>query len=163
MGLAKTPKTIFKSSLTLARTPIDAALKATGKGGPDSPATRAIDRLEASAHAAAGAIFGDDELRRDGQRLSVAAKERQRARALREEAVRTEREEAQELAEQAERARRESAKLDRSARLEEVEARERSLDAKEAAARTGREAKKVGEKAAKAKKARKKNAGGGAT
>jgi hypothetical protein len=159
MALPTMPKTIFEGSLSLARAPLDAALKVAGSG-PDSAANQALDRVEASARNAVGTIFRDEGLRRDAQRQTIAGKERERAQRLQEAARREERERSQRLAEEAERARRESAKLDRATRLQEVEAREQSLDAKEAAVRAEREAEQVRKKAAKAKKARK---AGGAT
>ena len=125
MGLLSAPRTIIDTSLSLARGPLEAALKA---GGVIKP--------------------------------SVAEKERERAQRLRAEAEQGEKEAAQTLAEEAERARSESAKLDRAARLQEVEARAESLAAKEAAVRAEREAKRTRAKAAKAKKARKSKSGG---
>src|SRR3954447_23476821 len=45
-----------------------------------------VDRAEADARAVAGTVLGDDEMRKDAGRRRVAAQERSRAQALREEA-----------------------------------------------------------------------------
>lgn len=154
MALPAAPKAVFDRSLKLARVPLDMALRATG--GAESPAKFALDRVEAGARSAAGVFFRDEDLKEEGRRALLAARERERALGLREESVRMERDEEQRLSESAERVRRANAKRDKSAQLEKLEAKEESLDAKETAARAKREAEGVRKTASKAKRARKK-------
>jgi hypothetical protein len=155
MALPAAPRAVFDRSLKLARAPLDMALRVTG--GRESPAKFALDRVEAGARSATGAFFRDDDLKQEGRRALLAARERERALGLREESERVEREEERQLSESAERVRRANAKRDKSAQLEKLEVREKSLDAREAAARAKREAEGVRKAASKAKRARKKD------
>src|SRR3954449_8711664 len=64
MSLPTIPKTIFNSSIKLARTPVDLALGAFG--GSESGAKNLVDRAEAGARSATGVLFRDEELREEG-------------------------------------------------------------------------------------------------
>src|SRR5436305_14530836 len=90
MSLPTIPKRIFNSSIKLARTPADIALGALG--GSESQAKNLIDRAEAGARSATGALFADRELREEGRAALLATKERERATELREKAEVQERE-----------------------------------------------------------------------
>ena len=90
MSMPTIPKTIFNSSIKLARTPVDLALGALG--GSESQAKNLVDRAEAGARSATGVLFRDPELREEGRAALLAAKERERAVELREKAEVQERE-----------------------------------------------------------------------
>src|SRR3954469_25693167 len=90
MSMPTIPKTIFNSSIKLARTPIDVALGALG--GSDSSAKHMLDRAEAGARSATGVLFRDPELREQGRAALLATRERERGRARREKAGAEERE-----------------------------------------------------------------------
>src|SRR3954449_7742518 len=93
MSMPTIPKTIFNSSIKLARMPADLALGALG--GSDSGAKNLVDRAEAGARSATGVLFRDQELREEGRAALLAAKERERAVELRERAQGEEAEAAQ--------------------------------------------------------------------
>src|SRR3954452_9111726 len=97
MSMPTIPKTIFNSSIKLARTPIDVALGALG--GSDSSAKHMLDRAEAGARSATGVLFRDAELRDQGLAPLLATKERERAMTLREKAEVEEREPSERQAE----------------------------------------------------------------
>ena len=74
MSMPTIPKTIFNSSVKLARAPFDVALGALG--GSDSQAKHLLDRAEAGARSATGVLFADPELREEGRAALLATKER---------------------------------------------------------------------------------------
>jgi hypothetical protein len=156
MALPGPAKTLFDVGLRLTRAPVDLTLQLAGRT--DSTLELTVDRLEAGVRSATGVLFGDEELREQGARGRLATRERERAVGLREEAER-EAAEAERIVEAAaaER-RRENAKVDASARLEKVAATDASLDAQESTLAAEREAEQIKKAAAKAKKARKRNA-----
>ena len=90
MSMPTVSKTIFNSSVKLARAPFDLALGALG--GSDSQARHLLDRAEARARSATGALFADRELKEQGRAALLATKERERAGRLREQAEVQERE-----------------------------------------------------------------------
>src|SRR6476659_676897 len=90
MAMPTVSKTNFNSSIQLARAPFDITLGALG--GSDSSAKHLLDRAEAGARSANGALFRDDELREEGRMVLLATKERERAVELREKAEVQERE-----------------------------------------------------------------------
>src|SRR3954465_11798553 len=93
MSLPTIPKTIFNSSIKLARMPADLALGPLR--GSDSGAKNLVEPAEAGARSATGVLFRDEELREEGRAALLAAKERERALALREKAEGEEREAAE--------------------------------------------------------------------
>jgi hypothetical protein len=155
MAMPTIPKTVLDRSLKLVRAPFDAALSLTGAA--DSSATHLLDRIEAGTRSATGVLFHDEELRREGQDLKLATKQRERAADLREEADQVwtaGTSEADELAAEAEK-REEEAR--RKAEQEQRAAEKRERDRKSKAAETAnKRKKKAAKKATKAKRKDKK-------
>jgi hypothetical protein len=123
MSLPTVPKTIFNSSLKLARAPFDVAFNALG--GQDSQAKHLLDRAEAGARSATGVLFADAELREQGRASLLATKERERAVHLREKAEVQEREAEERQAEASEAAREAAAEARRKAEQERRKAEKR--------------------------------------
>jgi hypothetical protein len=89
MSLRTIPRAALGGYVKLLRWPLDTTLRLAGRGnGSTSGAALAVDRLDASARAAAGSVMGDDELRRDAELRRKAADEREDALHLRAEAER---------------------------------------------------------------------------
>ncbi|MGN6663029.1 MAG: hypothetical protein ACTHK6_02300 [Solirubrobacterales bacterium] len=145
MSMPTIPKTIFNSSIKLARTPFDVALGVLG--GAESPARHLLDRAEAGARSATGVLFADEELKEQGRTALLATKERERAVRLRETAEVREREAEERQAEVGEAAREAEAEARRQAEQERRKAEKRRREREARAAKA--EAKKK-EKAAKA-------------
>ena len=91
MNLRTLPRAAVGGYIKLLRWPVDRVL---GRN-------QSVDRAEAAARAAAGAVMGDGEMQQDAGRRHVAAKERERAEALREEASRRAEQADRELADRA--------------------------------------------------------------
>ena len=73
--------------LRLIRIPIDGAVRLLGDDRPRATGARlAVDRVDAGVRGFAGLVLGSDELREEARRRRVAADERARAQALREQA-----------------------------------------------------------------------------
>ena len=89
MGLRDIPRSAVGGYLKLVRLPIDTGLKLIGRGGNGSGAKLATDRVDATAREAAGAVLGDEELKRQGERRHRATDERARAATLRRRAQKT--------------------------------------------------------------------------
>ncbi len=171
MSMSTATRTIFDRSLKLSRWPFDATLDLVGAS--DSAAKHAVDRLEAGARSATGTLFGDRQLKEEGNRVSRATEQREHAALLHEEAEeerrqadkrRRERESRaaktaatrkQKAAKSAARAERTKAKRDRTAQLDKLDAKQEAIESKEDAARVERQVKKVEEVAAAAKRNRK--------
>jgi hypothetical protein len=85
------PRTALTGYLKLVRTPLDAAIGLLpGNGDGAKPTAQlAVDRADATIRSVAGALFGDTELREDGERRHQAAREREHALRLRSRAVQT--------------------------------------------------------------------------
>jgi hypothetical protein len=81
MALPGPAKALFDLGLRTSRLPLDAALHVTGRS--DTPLQLTVDRLEAGVRSAAGVLFDDDELRRQGERGLNATRDRERAAGLR--------------------------------------------------------------------------------
>jgi hypothetical protein len=171
MSMSTATRTVFDRSLKLTRWPFDAALGLFGAS--DSAAKHAVDRLEAGARSATGTLFGDEQLKEEGHRVSQATEQREYAAQLREEAEeerrqadkrRRERESRaaktaatrkQKAAKSAAKAEQVKAKRDRTAQLDKLDAKEEAIKSKEDASRLERQVKKVEEVAAAAKRDRK--------
>src|SRR3989442_1775457 len=103
------PRTAVDGYVRLARRPLDAALGLVDRNG---AGTIAVDRVDATVRAIAGAALRDDRLREDATRRREAANERERALRLAAEAeLRGQRgaDEAVEHRQEAQRTRREAA------------------------------------------------------
>lgn len=119
-------------SLTLAKLPVDGALRLTGS---DS-AQIAVDRADATVRSVAGFVLGDDDLMEDAARRREAADERARALHLRSHAAGTAQSAVETIEEGAEQAARTRVSAAEQAAQRQRQARERSeARKKEAAAR----------------------------
>lgn len=145
MSMPTISKTIFNSSIKLARTPFDLAIGALG--GSESQAKHLIDRAEAGARSATGVLFRDEELREEGRTVLLATKERERAARLREKAEVQEREASEHQAGVSEAAEEATAEARRKAEQDRRKAEKRRRE------REARAAKAEGEKKEKAAKA----------
>jgi hypothetical protein len=83
MGLPDPAKVLLDLGLRSSRLPLDIALHVTGRS--DSRLQLSVDRLEEATRSAAGALFDDDELRRQGERGLNATADRERAAGLRDD------------------------------------------------------------------------------
>jgi hypothetical protein len=153
MALPGPLKTLFDLGLRTGRLPADLALRASGRA--DSQLELTLDRFEAGLRGAVGILFTDEELKEQGQRGRIAARERERAAGLRADADAEAAEAEAELESELKQARRAKGRRDDSARLAEVEAAEASIAAEAEALASEREAEIVEDAATKAKKARK--------
>ena len=81
MALPDPAKVLFDLGLRSSRLPLDAALHLAGRS--DSHLQLVVDRLEAATRSAAGILFDDDELRRQGERGLATTRDRERAAGLR--------------------------------------------------------------------------------
>ena len=86
MSLTDLPRAAFGTYLKVLRTPVDVALKATGRG---DGAKVAVDRTEAAVREVAGSAVGDQKLKRDAKQRRAAADAREEAIELRAEAQKT--------------------------------------------------------------------------
>jgi colicin import membrane protein len=86
MSLTDLPRAALGTYIKVLRTPVDIALKATGRG---EGAKVAVDRVEASVKEAAGTAVGDKQLKRQGRQSRAAADAREEAIELRAEAEKT--------------------------------------------------------------------------
>src|SRR3954452_19816255 len=84
MTLRTIQRTAIGGWLSLARPPIDTALRFAG--GNASGVKLAVDRADATARTLLGALLGDEVLQEDADRRRTAAEERERAQRLRREA-----------------------------------------------------------------------------
>src|SRR3954470_6387715 len=144
MSLLTIPKTIFNSSIKLARTPVDVAIGALV--GSESGAKNLVDRAEAGARSATGVLFRDEELREQGRAALLATKERERAMTLREQAEVEKREASERQAELSKAPGEAAAEARRKAEQNRRKAEKRRRD------REARAAEKEKEKKQKAKK-----------
>src|SRR3954453_8833450 len=84
MTLRTIQRTAIGGWLSLARLPIDTALRFAGGNAPG--VKLAVDRADATARTLLGALLGDEVLQEDADRRRTAAEERERAQRLRSEA-----------------------------------------------------------------------------
>lgn len=82
MGLTDLPRTAVRTYIKAVRLPVDAGLKALGRGRGSAPAV-AVDRVDSTAREVAGSALGDPALKAEGRTKRVAADERERATELR--------------------------------------------------------------------------------
>jgi hypothetical protein len=152
MTMHAVPKAIFDRSLKLVRAPLDIALGAVGAS--DSAAKHVIDRVEAGTRSATGVLFADEELREEGRAALLAAKERERAARLHEEAELRQRDAVRNLNEVGEESAEARAEARQTAEAErrKAEKRRREREAQAAEAATARK-RKAAKSAAKAKRA----------
>src|SRR4051794_34132748 len=87
MNLRSIPRAAIGAYVKIVRLPFDQAVKLVG--GRESEIR--LDQAEAGAREAAGAVLGDDELRRDAGRRRTAADDREQALHLKAEADRKKR------------------------------------------------------------------------
>lgn len=81
------PATIVRTSLKLARLPVDVVLGVVGRRtGPGATAQAVVDRVDAKARAAAGEALGDTSLKTEAYRGAAAADRREQAADLAAEA-----------------------------------------------------------------------------
>ena len=76
MGLRDIPRAAVGGYIKVVRWPLDRTVSLIG-------GKRAVDRADAAARGAAGAALGDEQLKRDANRRSLATDERERADTLR--------------------------------------------------------------------------------
>jgi len=134
MTMRTVPRTIFDRSLKLVRAPFDAALGAVGAA--DSSAKHMLDRIEAGARSRVGALFADDELRKQGREALLATRERERAGELRADAAQRESEARRNLETAGEEAARAKAEARREAEEKRRKADRRRRERESQAARS---------------------------
>ncbi len=91
MNVREIPRTTVETYLKLVRLPIDALIERLpgDETGVASTAQLVVDRTDASVRGALASILRDAGLREDAKQRAIAAKKRQRAMRLREQAERT--------------------------------------------------------------------------
>jgi dTMP kinase len=82
MNLRSIPRAAVGGSIKVARLPLDLTAAVIRRGTGRSGADIVVDRAEAAARGAAGTVLGDEQLKRDASRRSLAADERERADAM---------------------------------------------------------------------------------
>src|SRR5205807_8230750 len=88
MNVPVIPRTAIKTSLKLARLPLDVAIRMLPGDGLRTRAQLALDRLDATARTVAGTVTADPDLREEARPRRGPVKERQRDPRLRTEAHR---------------------------------------------------------------------------
>ena len=86
MNLRSIPRAAIGGYIKVLRWPLDRTAALLRRDGEPSGAERTVDRADAAARGAAGTVLGDEELKREANRRSLATDERERAATLRKAA-----------------------------------------------------------------------------
>jgi hypothetical protein len=155
--LRTVPRAAFGAYVKAVRFPFDQAARLLGR----RDAEVALDQAEAGARDAAGAVLGDQEMRRDATRRRTAADEREKAQSLKAEAAETRQRSKQQAARRRQRSDQVAAEQrkalrarERADRLEALDEQAEALEAEQDALTARDEARRLKSAAAKVKAGR---------